>query len=144
MQRGRGAVSARKELEGLDLPFVDPPRAGRRGDEDDGTIEGARAVQLGNDGRRSRLNAGSTRGHAGVDADGFHGVDAAHLRDVAARGTSPEKDTPLPADRFPGDGRCRGCGALRDSRLVDAARGAHVQLLCFAAEETDAAAQDDF
>ena len=142
LERGRGAVSARQELEGLDLPLVDPAGAGRRGNEDDGSIEGASTAQLGHHRRRGLLDAHPTRGHTGVDADRLHGLAAGDLGDVEARGATPQEDAPLPADGFPGDGRGRGCGALGHERLVDAARGARVHLLSVVTEEADPTAQD--
>ena len=57
LQRGRGAVPAREELQGLDLPLVHPPGPGGRRDEDDGPVERARAVQLGDDRGGRLLNA---------------------------------------------------------------------------------------
>ena len=144
LQRGRGAVPAREELQGLDLPLVHPPGPGGRRDEDDGPVERARAVQLGDDRGGRLLNARPARGHPGVDADGLHRHPTTHLRDVEARGAAPKEDAPLPTHRLPGDGRGRGRRTLRDDRLVDAARRAHVQLLGLAAKETDAASQDDF
>ena len=99
-------------------------------------------MQLGDHRRRCLLDTHPTRGHAGVDADGFHGLAAAHLRDVEARGAAAEEDAPLAADGFPGDGRGRGRGTLGDERLVDAARGARVHLLGVVTEEADTAAQD--
>ena len=143
LQRGRGTVAAREEFEGLDLPFVDPPGAGRRGEEDDGAVEGARAPKLGDDRGRGRLDARPAGGHAGVDADRLHGFAAAHLRDVESRGAAPEEHAPLAAHRLPGDGRGRGRRALGHEGFVDASRGAQVHAFGVAAEEADASAQDD-
>ena len=142
LERGGGAIPAREELEGLDLPLVDPAGAGRRGDENDGTIEGTRAAQLGNHRRRGLLDTRPTRGHAGVDADRLHRLAAGDLGDIKARGAAPQEDAPLTADGFPGDGRGRGGGALGHERLVDAARGTRVHLLGMVTEEADPTAQD--
>ena len=142
LERGGGAVAARQELEGLDLPLVDPAGAGRRGNEDDGSIEGTRTAQLGDYSRRSLLDTSPTRGHARVDADRLHGLAAADLGDVETRGAAPQEDAPLTADGFPGDGRGRGCGALGHERLENAARGTRVHLLGAVTEEADSAAQD--
>ena len=142
LERGGRAVATREELEGLNLPLIDPAGAGRRGNEDDGSVEGARAAQLSNHRRCGLLDARPTRGHAGVDADRFHGLAAGDLGDVEARGATSQEDASLPADGFPGNRRGRGGGALRHEGLVDAARGARVHLLGVVAEEADSAAQD--
>ena len=99
-------------------------------------------MQLGDDGGRGLLDAGPAHRHAGIDADRFHCLAAGHLRDVQARGATPQKHTPLTAHRLPCHGRGRGRGALGHKRLVNAARGARVHALGMMAEEADAAAQD--
>ena len=144
LQRGRGAVAAREELEGLDLPLVDPARTSGSSDEDNRARECSRAAQLSDDSGDSLFDAVPTRGQTGVDADRFHGLASAHLRDVEAGGTAPKENAPLPAHGFPGNGGRRGRRAFRNEWLVDATRGTHVHLFGLVSEETDAATQDDF